>query len=82
MEEKKDQNALFEIIQKLIEEEIRPKIQAHQGDIHFVSYSNGIVTVSLSGSCINCPIAFYTLKKGVLQALQAQFPEISDVVQQ
>ncbi len=70
-----------ELIKNFIESEIRPKIQAHQGDIHFVSYSNNIVTVSLFGACINCPIAFYTLKKGVLQALQAKFPEIRDVVQ-
>ncbi len=69
-------------IKEIIEIEIRPKIQGHNGDIEFVSYSNNVVTVKLTGACVNCPIAFYTLKLGVLQALQKRFPEISEVVQE
>ena len=74
-------NKIKEIIE-IIEIDIRPRVQGHNGDIEFISYSNNIVTVKLTGSCINCPIAFYTLKLGVLQTLQKTFPEISDVVQE
>jgi len=67
---------------KIIEEEVRPKVQSHGGDISFVSYddASGVVTVQLSGACVGCPIAFYTLKSGVLQILQKTFPEVKDVV--
>lgn len=67
---------------RVIEKEIRPFVVSHGGDISFVSYDRDsrVVTVKLSGACVGCPIAFYTVKQGVLQTLQKSYPELIDVV--
>ena len=71
-----------ELFINIIEKEIRPFVKSHGGDISFVSYdcNTQIVTVKLSGACVGCPIAFYTLKAGVLQTLKKTFPTLHDVV--
>jgi Fe-S cluster biogenesis protein NfuA len=72
----KDNQISLQEIEKIITEKIKPGVQSHGGDIAVVSYKDDILTVKLSGACVGCPIAFYTLKMGVLQT----FPTIKDVI--
>ena len=69
-----------EQIRKLIEEKIRPALQMDGGDIDFVGIEGGMVQVRLRGACHGCPSARITLQHGVKHAIQAEFPEIQDVV--
>ena len=41
----------------------------------------GIVKVRLGGACSTCAMSSMTLKQGIETALQAQWPEISQVIQ-
>lgn len=72
----------FEIINKIEEvlNEMRPIIQMDGGDIHFVSYVDGVVQVRLSGACVGCPMSFYTLKLGIQERLSEVIPAIKEVV--
>ena len=69
-----------EKIKKIIEERIRPALQMDGGDIDFVGMDGNKVNVRLKGACHGCPSAAMTLQMGVLRALQADVPEIEDVV--
>lgn len=61
-------------------ERLRPAIQSHRGDIEFVSYADGVVSVRLQGACTGCPHSLMTLKMGVERQLQALVPEVREVV--
>ncbi len=54
-------------------------VRSHQGDLEYVSFNDGIVTVKLKGACVGCPIVWYTVKGGILTHLQANIPEVIDV---
>lgn len=59
---------------------LRPMVVMHGGDIKFVSYENGIVTVRLHGACVGCPASYYTLTHGFEQALREALPEMRELV--
>lgn len=67
-------------IKKIIEK-IKPSIQAHGGDIEFVSYDHNrkVVKVRLQGACVNCPMSQMTLRAGVLETIKEDLPEIKDI---
>ncbi len=69
-------------IQQIIEERIRPYLEADGGGIEFVDYdeASGEVKVQLQGACRGCPGAAMTLKMGVEATLKEEIPEISSVV--
>lgn len=69
-------------IRLCIEEIVRPQIQGHDGDIEFIAYKADVVTVKLKGACVGCPIAFYTLKIGVLEELKKVVPTLKEVIEE
>jgi len=69
-------------VKKIIEEEIKPSLQAHGGDIELVSVDEkkGIVKVRLRGACIGCPMAQVTMKQGIEAYLKKNVPGVKKVV--
>ena len=61
-------------------EQLKPVIARDGGNIEFVKYEGTTVYVKLLGACVSCPASMFTLQLGVQEALQAQIPEITDVV--
>ncbi len=61
-------------------EQIRPNIQMDGGDIEFVSFENGVVSIRLLGACVGCPASIYTLKLGVEQMLKEHIDEVVEVI--
>lgn len=59
---------------------IRRALAADGGDIDFVSYENGVVSVMLRGACQGCPRAAFTLKNGIENVLKQYIPEVQSVV--
>ena len=62
-------------------ETIRPALQADGGDVEFIDYNDGIVTVRLRGACGSCPMSTMTLKNGIEARLRQEIPEIRAVEQ-
>ena len=58
---------------------LRPDIQADGGDIEVVGVRDGIVEVRLHGACIGCPSSGMTLQHGILSAIKARIPAITDI---
>ena len=72
-----------EIVQKIkvmLDEYIRPAVEQDGGAINFKSYNEGVVTVTLQGSCSGCPSSTVTLKAGIENLLKRMIPEVTEVV--
>lgn len=61
-------------------EKMRPYLNSHGGDFEFISYEDGVVFIKLSGLCSNCPHQSETLQNGLLKALQAEVPEVTNLI--
>lgn len=61
-------------------EQLRPNIQMDGGDIEFVSFKDGIVSIRLHGACVGCPASMYTVKLGIEQSLKDHLSDVQEVV--
>lgn len=58
---------------------VRVYINYDGGDVEFVSYTDQILTLKISGACSTCPFNNETFDAGVKQVFMAEIPEIKDV---
>jgi Fe-S cluster biogenesis protein NfuA len=64
---------------KILDTKIRPAVAKDGGDIKFIEFKNGVVSVQLQGSCSGCPSSTMTLKQGVQNLLCHYLPEVKEV---
>jgi Fe-S cluster biogenesis protein NfuA len=67
-------------IKVLLDEYVRPAVEQDGGAITFHSFVDGIVKVTLRGSCSGCPSSTVTLKAGIENLLKRMVPEVQEVV--
>lgn len=67
-------------INEVIEQDIRPFLLEHEGDIEVLSFQDGICRVRLNGKCSNCPSAFVTTEELIKKKLMNALEEVKDVV--
>ncbi len=67
-------------VEKIIEEHIRPILNADGGDIKLIDINDDIVKVQLTGTCESCPMSQMTLRQGVERMLKEYIPEIKSVI--
>ena len=78
--EKKDNfDEIEKKIIKILETKIKPAVAKDGGDIKFMEFKNGVVTVELKGSCSGCPSSIMTLKQGVQNLLCHYIPDVKSV---
>ncbi len=68
--------ATLEEILGVVDENIRPRLQSHGGDISIIGYENGILHVEMKGMCRNCPSAMITLEDTVKAALDGLVDDV------
>ena len=78
-DEKKDFKEVEKKIIKILETKIKPAVARDGGDIKFIAFKEGIVTVQLQGSCSGCPSSTITLKRGVENLLTHYIPDVKQV---
>ncbi len=69
-----------ELVRTVIDEQVRPALQADGGDIELVEIRGGDVHVRLQGACRGCPGAGMTLRMGVEALLRDEVPGFGKVV--
>ncbi|MCX5924033.1 MAG: NifU family protein [Candidatus Dependentiae bacterium] len=71
----------FEIIVQIQQalDEIQPYIESHGGRVELVEFKDSIVYVKFYGTCVQCPLSFYTLTYGIERQLKAKISAISRV---
>ena len=67
-------------IKDLLETRVRPALARDGGDVSFVRYSEGVVTLRMRGACAGCPSAQATMKNGIENLLRHFVPEVREVV--
>jgi Fe-S cluster biogenesis protein NfuA len=68
---------LWQRIEAVLDEHVRPGLRADGGDIEVVGIdADRIVQLRLAGACQGCPSAIMTLTFGIESTLKAQIPEI------
>ena len=72
-------NEVINQINEVLETKIRPAVAKDGGDIKFISFKKGVVTVELKGSCSGCPSSTMTLKKGVQNLLKHYVKGVNSV---
>jgi len=68
------------IIRRILENEIRPAVARDGGDITFERYEQGVLYLSMKGSCSGCPSSTMTLKMGIEARLRDELPDLVEVV--
>ncbi len=71
---------MIEHIKEVIENEINPQLQLHQGGCELLDVEDGVVTLRLFGGCSGCPSSQITLFNGIVPILKERIPEIKDVI--
>ncbi len=74
-----DEKEIVQKIKDLLDQYVRPAVEADGGNIAFHSWNDGVVTVILQGSCSGCPSSTITLKSGIEAMLQRMIPEVKEV---
>jgi len=71
---------MFEQVKAVIDEEIKPALNAHGGDVELVEVTDeGVVRVKLQGACAGCPGAQMTISAVVEKVLKEKFPQVTQV---
>lgn len=65
---------------QVLEEYVRPSVEGDGGHIAFRSFKDGVVTVTLRGSCSGCPSSMVTLKGGIENLMKQMVPGVREVV--
>ena len=74
-----DDNEIVAEIKALLDSRVRPAVAQDGGDILFHKYEDGVVYLTMQGSCSGCPSSTATLKMGIENMLRHYIPEIVEV---
>ncbi|MEZ5053413.1 MAG: NifU family protein [Chitinophagales bacterium] len=67
-------------IKGALDKYVKPAVEMDGGNISFVKFENGILTVQLQGSCSGCPSSTVTLKQGIENLMKRFVPEVQSVI--
>ncbi|EQC44808.1 NifU family protein [Bacteriovorax sp. Seq25_V] len=67
-------------IEALFDEQVRPALAAHGGNVEIVDFDNGKLFVKLQGGCQGCSSSSATLTEGIQRLVKQNFPEIEEIV--
>jgi len=60
----------------ILDEYVKPAVESDGGNIRFISYEDGKVSVLLQGACSGCPSSTLTLKQGIESILKKMLPTL------
>jgi Fe-S cluster biogenesis protein NfuA len=71
---------MIHLIEELLDDNVRPSLKSHGGNVEIVDLDNYVLFVRLTGGCQGCSSSSATLKQGIEKTVKQHFPEIKDVV--
>jgi Fe-S cluster biogenesis protein NfuA len=71
---------LLERAEKVLDEQVRPAMAEHQGNVEIKCLEDGVLKLRFLGKCSGCPGARLTLEGLVTEKITEALPEIKDVV--
>ena len=67
-------------IKGALDKYVKPAVEMDGGNISFVTFKDGVLTLQLQGSCSGCPSSTVTLKQGIENLLKRFVPEVKEVI--
>ena len=67
-------------LETLFDEQVRPALAAHGGNVEIIDLDNDKLFVRLSGGCQGCSSSKATLKDGIQTLVKQNFPMITEVI--
>ncbi|MGE0734482.1 MAG: NifU family protein [Alphaproteobacteria bacterium] len=74
-----EDNPIVQQIKELLDTRVRPAVAQDGGDIVFHGFEDGVVMLTMRGSCAGCPSSTATLKSGIENMLRHYIPEVVEV---
>jgi Fe-S cluster biogenesis protein NfuA len=75
-----DDTDIVKRIKELLDNYVRPAVEMDGGAIQFKGYDDGVVKLTMQGSCSGCPSSTVTLKAGIEGMMKRMIPEVKEVV--
>lgn len=75
-----DDDDVVKRIKEILENYVKPAVEMDGGAIQFKSYNDGIVNLTMQGSCSGCPSSMITLRAGIEGMMKRMIPEVKEVV--
>lgn len=69
----------LEIIEKVLDEKVRPQLSVHGGDLETIGYEDGIYRFRTLGACSGCPSASLHTEYVVQEELSKVLPGLKGV---
>jgi Fe-S cluster biogenesis protein NfuA len=79
VDERPEDAEVIAAINELLETRVRPAVAGDGGDIAYRGFRDGVVYLTLQGSCAGCPSSTATLKHGIEGLLKHYVPEVVEV---
>lgn len=67
-------------IEKLFNDQIRPALLGHGGNVEIIDLDNDVLYVKFIGGCQGCSSSAATLKGGIENLVFTNFPEIKNIL--
>ncbi|RLG90333.1 MAG: NifU family protein [Candidatus Hecatellales archaeon] len=72
---------MLEKVKRVIDEQIKPALEAEGGFIELVEVKDdGRVFVRFGGACAGCPMSQFTLKNFIEAVIKESVPEVKEVI--
>lgn len=75
-----DDDDIIKRIKEILDNYVKPAVEMDGGAIQFKDYDDGVLNVTLQGSCSGCPSSMITLKAGIESMMKRMVPEVKEVV--
>ena len=75
-----DDDALYDRVAALFEEQVNPMVARHGGRIELIDVQDAVVMLRMSGGCQGCGMADVTLRQGIEAMLQHEIPEVQGIM--
>lgn len=67
-------------IESILDQYVRPELLKHYGDVKVNSFQDGILEITLTGQCSNCPSGKYTVENIIEKEVKRHMPQVEKVV--
>lgn len=73
---------MIEKIENVLEQDVRPTLLSHEGNVQIVSYEEetGTLRVRLTGQCSGCPSAQLTTEEVIEKKIKEKLPMVGQVL--
>lgn len=68
-----------EQVEQVLENDVRPMLRSHGGEVRLAGCRDGFVTIELMGMCSGCPSADLSTRGLIENILRAALPEVAGV---